>query len=93
MKVKAKSLGYYGDKRRYAGQVFHIKKLEEFSFKWMEALDFDPEAEPEKKKVKKKSSKKVSKKSAPKSEPVKPVQEEVSEEPVKPEVNLNEEVI
>lgn len=50
MKVKAKKTGYYGIVRRSAGTVFVIEKDEEFSEKWMEAVNDDgqPLFKPEK---------------------------------------------
>ena len=94
MKVKAKELGYYGDKRRKEGAIFHIKSEKFFSEKWM--IDVDgvlpkkgEESSPEK--PVKKSSPKVSKKSASKKAPVK--KEAKSEESEKPVVDLNSDVI
>jgi hypothetical protein len=41
MKVRVKSgrVGYYGLQRRREGDVFEIEKNEDFSEKWMEAVD------------------------------------------------------
>jgi len=46
MKVKAKSLGYYGNERRREGDVFVIKNEKAFSSKWMEVVPPEPKAEP-----------------------------------------------
>lgn len=35
MRVKAKSLGYYGHRRRKEGEIFDLAKKEHFSAKWM----------------------------------------------------------
>lgn len=51
MKVRAISLGYYGERRRYPGEVFEIKTEKEFSRNWMEKVSEDTpvkEAKPEK---------------------------------------------
>lgn len=39
MKVRAKSLGYYGHKRRYEGDEFYIKDEKHFSAKWMKKVE------------------------------------------------------
>ena len=52
MKVKVKSgrMGYYGLQRRREGEEFEIEKPEDFSEKWMEAVDAPaPVKAPEKK--------------------------------------------
>ena len=41
MKVKAKRIGFYGNKRRKAGSVFNIKDVKEFSKAWMEEIKDD----------------------------------------------------
>lgn len=43
MKVRAIETGYYGHKRRYAGEVFAIKNKEAFSKKWMEEAEEEVE--------------------------------------------------
>lgn len=35
MKVRAKRLGYYDNKRRQEGQSFHIRSKKDFSKAWM----------------------------------------------------------
>lgn len=60
MKVRAKSLGYYNNKRQYEGYEFFIKDEKAFSSKWMEVIE--AEAKP----AKRSRSKKV--KSEPKAE-------------------------
>lgn len=39
MRVRATELGYYGDRRQRAGQVFTLTDPKHFSEKWMEKLD------------------------------------------------------
>ena len=41
MKVKAKRLGFYGNKRRNVGVLFNLKSSEEFSKSWMEEVKED----------------------------------------------------
>lgn len=38
MKVRAKRKGYYGNQRRYEGDIFLIKDEKAFSDKWMEKV-------------------------------------------------------
>jgi hypothetical protein len=40
MKVKATMLGFYGNKRRYEGDVFELTDDKQFSKKWM--AKFEP---------------------------------------------------
>lgn len=58
MKVRAKSLGYYGDRRRKEGEIFElvdrtvrgetVPAKSQFSDRWMEQVDADSSsAEPE----------------------------------------------
>lgn len=44
MKVKALRLGYFSNRRMDEDEVFEIKDLQEFSHRWMQALDFEPPA-------------------------------------------------
>lgn len=39
VRVKSGRMGYYGLTRRREGAEFEIEKLEDFSEKWMEAID------------------------------------------------------
>lgn len=39
MKVRAKSLGYYNNKRQYEGMEFFLKEESHFSVKWMELVE------------------------------------------------------
>jgi hypothetical protein len=48
MKVMALKLGYYGDKRRREGDVFFLKKEEDFSKLWMKKFDESNESKPNK---------------------------------------------
>ena len=50
MKVRAKSMGYYRDRRQKEGAVFFLKKAEDFSEKWMEKVDGEKEEKKEPKK-------------------------------------------
>lgn len=63
MKVKAKKLGYYGNKRRREDQVFHIKSEKDFSEVWMKKLDSESSS-PAKKKKKAPSKAKASEEKA-----------------------------
>ena len=65
MKVKAKELGYYNDKRRRVGEVFEVAGDQAFSTKWMEKIEepaveesVEVAPEPPKKEAKKPSKKK-----------------------------------
>lgn len=50
VRVKAGRMGYYGLMRRREGTEFEIEKPEDFSEKWMEAIDVPaPVKAPEKK--------------------------------------------
>lgn len=49
MKVKAIKLGYYGDKRRREGDVFFLKKAEDFSKNWMEKFEGSSDSKHKKK--------------------------------------------
>ena len=59
MKVKAMRLGFYGNKRRSPGAVFHLKKSEDFSKSWMKEVDAPEKAVEAKAPVKKAPAKKV----------------------------------
>lgn len=43
IQVRALQRGYYGDKRRLAGEIFSIDSEEHFSERWMEKVDASPE--------------------------------------------------
>lgn len=44
MKVKAKKLGYYNNKRQHVGTEFALTDASHFSKNWMEKLDAEPDA-------------------------------------------------
>ena len=44
MKVKAKKLGYYNNKRQHAGTEFALTDASHFSKNWMERLDAEEDA-------------------------------------------------
>lgn len=46
MRVRAISLGFYGDMRRYPGDVFVLKDPKFFSKRWMEKVEDKPASEP-----------------------------------------------
>jgi len=41
MKVRATRLGYYGDNRRWPGDVFTLAQSDDFSGRWMECVPDD----------------------------------------------------
>lgn len=83
MKVRALGEGFFKipgalvGRRVKAGEEFEIASLDQFSSKWMEPLDFDPDGEKPKKKKKSKP--------APKEEPKPEPEPELEEEPAAPQ--------
>lgn len=45
MKVKALRMGYFNHKRQREGMEFEIETADQFSHRWMEAVDFTPPPE------------------------------------------------